>query len=327
MEGWRSFVYVLGPLGVSTVPGTVSCCTTATTTNSTKNCQECCRLVHGIHVDHHTLSIRKKNGTWWGLDHIDWWYECLLQSTNTIHPSSTSKTFANPTLPNEGDQQSENEALFYARIDQQLQKVTPIPRYKETGSSSSPSHAINCREPHKWDDHEHCLDWLDKLMARLKNKTRDDDDAFATGPRDDETTAMLDGDRFLPRPYVNDASKYCNVSENDSSGMSDSDLLLQLHVLLSGNNAIQYEMIGYKVLILCHLHSVVHIGIEPYIQQLFHAAAAITIGWNRKDSSHAARTSTGSTNDTTKASVPLKGPNHIVHPSNEVGCDHHDDSS
>jgi hypothetical protein len=130
---------------------------------------------------------------------------------------------------------------------------------------------------------------------------------------------------LLPRPYVNDASSYCNVTTNDSSGMSDSHLLLQLHVLLSGNDATQYEMIGYKVLILCHLHSCVHIGIEPYIQLLFHAAAAIAIGWNRKDSSHAARTSTDSTNDTTKASLPVKVPNHVVHPSNEVGCDHHDD--
>jgi hypothetical protein len=86
-------------------------------------------------------------------------------------------------------------------------------------------------------------------------------------------------------------------------------------------------MIGYKVLILCHLHSVVHIGIEPYIQQLFHAAAAIAIRWNRNNNYHAARTSTGSTNDATKASVSVKVPNHVVHPSNEVGCDHHDDNN
>jgi hypothetical protein len=51
-------------------------------------------------------------------------------STNTIHHSSTSKTFASPTLTNEGDQKSENEAKFYARIEQQLQTVTPIPRSK-----------------------------------------------------------------------------------------------------------------------------------------------------------------------------------------------------
>jgi hypothetical protein len=107
------------------------------------------------------------------------------------------------------------------------------------------------------------LIWLDELIARLQNSTRDDDDAFATGPRDDETTTVLDGDRFLLRPNVNDASKHCNVTKNFSSGMSDSDLLLQLHALLSGNDAIQYEVIGYKVLILCHLYSVVHIGIEP----------------------------------------------------------------
>jgi hypothetical protein len=112
-----------------------------------------------------------------------------------------------------------------------------------------------------------------------------------------------------------------------AAGMSDSDLLLQLHALLSGNDAIQYEMIGYKVSILCHLHSVVHIGIEPYIQQLFHAAAAIAIRWNRTDKSHSARTSTGSTNDSTTASVPVTVPNQVVYPSNEVGCDHHDENN
>jgi hypothetical protein len=63
MERWRSFVYALGPLGVSTVPGIVSCCTTATTTNSSNNCQECCRLLHGIHVDRQTLSILSIGGT------------------------------------------------------------------------------------------------------------------------------------------------------------------------------------------------------------------------------------------------------------------------
>jgi hypothetical protein len=88
-------------------------------------------------------------------------------------------------------------------------------------------------------------------------------------------------------------------------------------------------MFGYKVLILCHLHSVVHIGIEPYIQQLFHAAAAIEIRWNQNNNYHAARTFTGSTDDTTKASVPVKVPNHVVHPSNEVevDCDYHDDNN
>jgi hypothetical protein len=231
--------------------------------------------------------------------------------------------------PNSAEQQSKNEAIFYAQIEQQLQTVTPIPRSKETGSSSSSSLAINSREPHKLNDHELCLIWLDVLISRLQNSTRDDDDAFATGPRDDETTTVLDGDRFLPRPYVNDASNHCNVTKNVSSRTNISDLLLQLHVILSGNDAIQYEMFGYKVLILCHLHSVVHIGIEPYIQQLFHAAAAIAIRWNGNDNYHAARTSTGSTNDTTKASVPVKVPNHVVHPSNEVevDCDHHDDNN
>jgi hypothetical protein len=170
------------------------------------------------------------------------------------------------------------------------------------------------------------LIWLDELISRLQNSTRDDDCTFVTGPRDDETTTMLDGDRFFPRPYVNDASIHCNVTKNDSSRTIDSDLLL-LHVLLSGNDAIQYEKIGYKVLILCHLHSVVHIGIEPYIQQLFHAAAAIAIRWNRNNIYDAARTSTGSTNDTTKANVPVKCPNRVVHPSNEVGCDHDDDDN
>jgi hypothetical protein len=38
------------------------------------------------------------------------------------------------------------------------------------------------------------LIWLDELIARLQNSTRDDDDAFAAGPRDDETTTVLDGD-------------------------------------------------------------------------------------------------------------------------------------
>jgi hypothetical protein len=110
--------------------------------------------------------------------------------------------------------------------------------------------------------------------------------------------------------------------------MSDSDLLLQLHALLSGNDAIKYEVIGNKVLILCHLHSVVHIGIETYIQQLLHAATAIAIGWNRNDNGNAGRTFTvSSNNDTTNANVPVTVPNHVIHPSNEVGCDHHDDNN
>jgi hypothetical protein len=52
----------------------------------------------------------------------------------------------------------------------------------------------------------------------------------------------------------------------------------------------------------------------------------IAIRWNGNDNYQAARTFTVSTNDSTKASVPVTVPNHVVLPSNEVVCDHHDDN-
>ena len=261
IENWRALVTALGPLGV--LDDRSSSCSVH---NSA--CPECSRLIPGRCWDHETRSAGH-NDKWWGVGRCDWWQTCLL----AVNRPMTDRSFVGTKqIISNGDEPSTSVDEFYRKMFEHLKNVDPSRCNLLSQSSTRQSD-----QESSFIAESNNLQWLDEYFLSLNNETdRNADRCLNTESKDYEVLSPT-----LVRECVHPI-----LSTGRQGSMIDGlNDLWELHLLLYGNDARHYEMMGYKILILCHLYSVAFESIGVLVQELFCSALVAWIK-HQSDSRH-----------------------------------------
>jgi hypothetical protein len=219
--------------------GAVACSSDAASCTNA-DCKECSRVNQGFTIDHASLHARRQAGRWWGLHRSHWWYESLLQPNSRTNPNAHASR--RPRVLHGETAQCIHVALRDALSGNDITQSLP------RGVSNS----ADCKEF----DHAKHVQWLDVLLQVPNAEWEENDDM---GERADETV-----DHLLPTTY----QEQCEKTSTHDRPLDP--------LLLEGPDSMSCEVLTYKVLILCHLYSTLHAGVDVGIDRL------IDMAWNNE---------------------------------------------
>jgi hypothetical protein len=185
---------------------------------------------------------------WWGVDRCNWWDTCLLQPILDRSSEGTQHS-SKPSTPNVDDLSNEMDES-YRKMVHHLRSADPFQRDSFISSSNEKSDPNPMLNPES-----QSLCWLDDLVLSLDNNA----------------DLMADVSRF--EKNGEDLYSFRTV-ENKDRPVEIQSVPWNLQACLSGLDVPQYELMGYKVLIVCHLYSAAHASVTTSVQHLFRSAQA-----------------------------------------------------
>jgi hypothetical protein len=215
-------------------------CTSDAVSCTNADCKECSRVNQGFAIDHAALYARRQAGRWWGLHRSQWWYESLLQQTSRANPNTNAS--GRPIVLDGETAQCIHVALRDALGEHDTAQSLP------RGASNS----ADCKEF----DHAKHVQWIDGLVQG-PNAAQEESNDRADGPVD----------HLLPTTY----QERCGETNTHDKPLDP--------LLLEGPDSMPCELLTYKVLILCHLYSTLHLGVDVGIDRLI-----VDMAWDDESS-------------------------------------------
>lgn len=259
MDHWQALVQALGPIGALKSCSCYRC--TAMSTTEDCFCHECDRLVPGRTIDHETMAIRNKDTDWWGYERCHWWYECLLQPGKNFHCSSTVPTTNGKR--NKNDTTTLSSEILKTKIMNQLKQLETFKHSNDSAASSS----SNCEtgddimrdksiSPPSFEE------WFETFLINIDRTVMTDD---KSNTKNASTKRKKSRNPYVYVPFL----QHDNIGAPPSSAYLIDGVNTHRNPKMTNADFETSRMMGYKVMILCHMYSVAHVGVDVHLQQLY----------------------------------------------------------